>query len=92
MAGIFISYRRHDTAGHAGRLSDGLSARFGKATVFMDLEAIMPGVDYEGRIREAIGSSDVALVLIGDQWLTMTSADGRRRIDDPMGGKVFGDA
>jgi TIR domain-containing protein len=83
MASIFISYRRGDTAGHAGRLSDGLTAQFGEGTVFMDLEAIMPGVDYEERIRQAVGSCDVALILIGDEWLTMTTADGGRRIDDP---------
>jgi len=29
MASIFISYRRDDTGGHAGRLCDRLSARFG---------------------------------------------------------------
>ena len=83
MAGIFISYRRGDTAGHAGRLSDGLSAEFGQGMVFMDLDAINPGVDYEERIRQAVASCHVALVLIGDQWLTTTTQDGRRRIDDP---------
>jgi len=29
MAGIFISYRREDSGGHAGRLYDRLNARFG---------------------------------------------------------------
>jgi hypothetical protein len=80
---IFISYRRGDTAGHAGRLSDGLSARFGPESVFMDLDAIAPGTDFEAKIRDEVSACDVVLVLIGDQWSTVSSQDGRRRIDDP---------
>jgi len=34
---IFISYRRDDSAGHAGRLSDGRAERVGAGDVFMDL-------------------------------------------------------
>jgi hypothetical protein len=35
MPGIFISYRREDSAGHAGRLFDRLGAKFGRERVFM---------------------------------------------------------
>jgi hypothetical protein len=38
MPGIFISYRRSDSGGHAGRLRDHLSAHFGKALVFQDID------------------------------------------------------
>jgi hypothetical protein len=79
---IFISYRRGDAAGHAGRLADGLSSRFGRERVFMDLDSITPGVNFEQRIHQAIGSCDVALVLIGDQWLHITGDAGNRRLDD----------
>jgi hypothetical protein len=34
-------------------------------------------------ITRAVGSCDVLLALIGDQWLTITDAHGRRRLDNP---------
>lgn len=37
---IFISYRRQDSAGYAGRLFDRLSNRFGQPNIFMDIDAI----------------------------------------------------
>jgi hypothetical protein len=80
--GIFISYRRGDAAGHAGRLFDSLSARFGGARVFMDLDGIGPGVDFWGRIREVLEACSVVLVLIGDEWLSEPGS-GIRRLDSP---------
>src|SRR3954454_25077255 len=59
---VFISYRREDTAGHAGRLFDAIVARFGDHHVFMDVD-LAPGVDFANRITEAIGGSDVLLVI-----------------------------
>ncbi len=46
MPKIFISYRRDDSAGHAGRLYDRLVDRFGQGQVFMDVDAIRPGLDF----------------------------------------------
>jgi hypothetical protein len=40
---IFISYRREDAAGDAGRLADHLRRRFGKDQVFLDIDTIDPG-------------------------------------------------
>jgi hypothetical protein len=40
---LFISYRRDDSAGHAGRLQDGLTERFGHGRVFMDVSDLKPG-------------------------------------------------
>ena len=34
-------------------------------------------------ITSAVGSCDVLLTLIGNEWLTITDADGQRRLDDP---------
>ena len=78
-SGIFISYRREDAAGHAGWLSDGLSAHFGEDQVFMDL-GLEPGVDFVEQIEAGISAA--LLVVIGPEWLTTTGADGRRRLDD----------
>jgi TIR domain len=80
---IFISYRREETAYPAGWLYDRLVDRFGDAQVFNDVESIAPGDDFVEVITRAVGSCDVLLALIGDQWLTITDADGRRRLEDP---------
>lgn len=83
MGGIFISYRREDSAGHAGRLFDRLQERFGKDHVFMDVAGIEPGVDFVEAIDSAVGSCDALIVVIGRKWLTCTDAAGNRRLDDP---------
>jgi class 3 adenylate cyclase len=57
-----------------------LAARFGVEQVFMDVDAIGPGVDFTDAVRDAISTSDVLLALIGRQWLGAEDANGRRRI------------
>lgn len=79
---IFISYRREDTAGRAGRLFDALVGRFGARNVFQDVTAIAPGADFDREITAAIDRCDVALVTIGIDWATITGPSGRR-LDDP---------
>lgn len=83
MPGIFISYRREDTAGHAGRIFDRLREKFGRDKVFMDVSGIEPGLDFVEAIDRAVGSCDVLLVIIGKKWLTCNDASGKRRLDDP---------
>ena len=82
MHGIFISYRREDAAGYAGRLYDRLAAHFGDERVFMDVEEIEPGADFVDAIARAVGSCEVLIVIIGNEWLAVDSA-GHRRLDDP---------
>jgi hypothetical protein len=80
---IFISYRRDDSSGHAGRLFDHLTDHFGSEHVFMDVDTIRPGEDFRRAIEKAVGSCEVVLVMVGRQWLTITDAQGRRRLEDP---------
>jgi hypothetical protein len=80
-ANIFVSYRRGDSAGHAGRLFDHLKDRF-PGRVFMDLDTIKPGVDFVEVIEQAVGCCEVLIVMIGRDWLEAQDADGRRRLDD----------
>ena len=80
--GIFISYRRDDTAAQAGRLYDHLSERFGEDLVFMDVEAIAVGTDFTKSVIEAVSGCQVLIVLIGRNWLIVTDSKGRRRIDN----------
>ncbi len=84
MAGgsVFISYRREDAAGEAGRLSDHLTRRFGPNRVFIDIDTIVPGSDFVVELDKALGGTTVVLVMIGRKWLTVVNADGSRRLDD----------
>lgn len=82
MDGIFISYRREDSSGYAGRLYDRLSAHFGADRVFMDVEGIDPGTDFVDAIERAVLSCKVLIVLIGNDWISITDEQGRRRLDD----------
>jgi hypothetical protein len=69
VASIFISYRRDDAAGQAGRLCDRLNARLGGDRVFMDIEDIRPGQDFVRAIDERVAGCDYLLVVIGPRWL-----------------------
>ena len=84
MSGIFISYRREDAAGHAGRLFDRLKARFGKSAVFMDVEGIDAGIDFVETIDDAVSTCDVLLAVIGRGWLDARDDHGARRLDNPQ--------
>jgi len=83
MPALFLSYRRSDTSGHAGRLGDALEARYGRDAVFRDVESIEAGSRFDEAIDQALADCRVFLPLIGDDWLRAAGPDGRRRLDDP---------
>ena len=66
--GIFISYRRRDTAYPAGWLYERLITKFGRAHVFKDVDSIRPGEDFVEVITNAVLSCHTMLVLIGPDW------------------------
>jgi TIR domain-containing protein len=72
----FISYRRDDTAGYAGRIYDRLQQRF-PDQVFMDVSGIGAGVDFVESVEREVRASSVLVALIGKHWL-----DGGR-LDSP---------
>ncbi len=80
---FFLSYRREDAAGHAGRLADHLLDRFGQGSVFMDVESIEAGADFTAEIERAISGSEAVLVLIGPGWSEAPTSSGGRRLDEP---------
>ncbi len=83
MSGVFISYRREDCPGHAGRLYGRLAEHLGPERVFMDVNSIEPGVDFSERLEEAVGACGLLIALIGSGWLDARDEAGRRRLDDP---------
>jgi predicted ATPase len=80
---VFLSYRREDSAGHAGRLADHLLDRFGQGSVFVDVESIEAGADFSAEIEGAISDSEAVLVVIGPGWLDAKATSGTRRLDEP---------
>lgn len=80
---VFLSYRRADTAGHAGRIDDDLERAVGRPVIFRDVESIDAGADFVEVLRDAIDRSRVCIVLIGPGWLGARGADGVRRLDAP---------
>jgi hypothetical protein len=82
MRAIFISYRRDDAEGQAGRLFDDLVSHFGEGAVFMDVAGIEPGTDFRRAIDAHVASCGVLLAVIGKSWLDAKDESGRRRLED----------
>lgn len=80
---VFLNYRRDDSAGHAGRLYDDLTERSQDYDIFMDIDKLEPGVEFDQAIDRALDHCDVVLALIGRHWLTIADAEGQRRLDNP---------
>jgi hypothetical protein len=76
-----VSYRREEAAGYAGRLYDMLQQQLGPDAVLMDVD-----LGARAYFREAIASAiercDVVLAVIGPRWLSISDANGKRRLDD----------
>jgi TIR domain-containing protein len=84
MRAVFISYRREDSEGQAGRLFDDLVQRFGEDSVFMDVAGIEPGRDFRRVIDQHVAECGVLLAVIGKDWLDAKDESGRQRLEDPM--------
>jgi hypothetical protein len=82
MPGIFISYRRDDSQGFAGRLAGDLEKRFGSDRVFLDIE-IPIGSDFSDVLHRAIAASDVLLVVIGRRWAGASAGGHASRLYEP---------
>ncbi|GAB4481804.1 MAG: hypothetical protein Kow00124_29960 [Anaerolineae bacterium] len=80
--GIFISYRRSDSADATGRLYDRLVAHYGRERIFKDVDSIPLGADFRQVIDGAVGGCAVVLAIIGRGWLSARD-EGGRRLDDP---------
>jgi TIR domain len=81
MAIIFISYRRDDSAGYAGRLHEELEERLGAGQVFRDVEALRPGQDFVEAIDLRLRECRACVAMIGRDWLEARDEAGHRRLD-----------
>lgn len=83
MPGVFLSYRRSDAGGWAGRLRDHLVLRFGLNRVWQDVDDLPLGTDYLPQIFENITTADAVLIIIGPHWLDEGPTGGEARLQDP---------
>jgi hypothetical protein len=79
---VLISYRRADTRGYAGWIYQWLCERFGKASVFKDIDTIKLGQDWRKVIQSEVAQCDALIALIGPRWLDATDDHGRRLHDE----------
>jgi hypothetical protein len=80
---IFISYRRSDSNDVTGRIYDRLVEHFGRNVVFKDVDSIPFGVDFRNHLREGVGCCQIVVAVIGATWLSVSDAEGKRRLDHP---------
>jgi TIR domain len=76
--GVFICYRREDTAGFAGRIYDRLTKVLGRESVFIDVDNIPAGRDFVEVLTERVGRCDALIALIGRNWLASADTPPRR--------------
>jgi hypothetical protein len=80
---IFISYRRDESGGHAGRVLDRLVNEFGRDRMFFDVDSIPLGKNFPKVLREEVAKCGVLIAVIGPNWLDARTEDGKRRLDNP---------
>jgi TPR repeat protein len=83
LGGVFICYRREDSAGFARLIYDRLAQRLQRDNVFFDVDNIEPGVDFFEILSERVGKCDALVAVIGKSWISAADKDNRRRLDDP---------
>jgi hypothetical protein len=80
---IFVNYRRQSDSGMAGRIYDSLSLSLPGASIFMDVDKLNPGDDFEMALERSLAGCKVLLAIMGPQWATIIDPNGQRRLDDP---------
>jgi len=83
---VFLSYRRADSQVSAGRMAQFLDAIPAVDAVFLDVDGIAPGENFETKIQNTLAQVSHVFLLIGTQWAGPVGASGRTRIfdDDDM--------
>jgi len=66
---IAISCRRSDSLLMAGRIGDRLAVRYGKDSVFIDVNDLPLGIDFKEYIRKTWADIEVLIAVIGPHWL-----------------------
>jgi TPR repeat protein len=83
LGGVFICYRREDSAGFARLIYDRLTHKLGHDSVFFDVDNIAPGLDFVDILSDRVGRCDALIAVIGKSWVSSAYLDDKRRLDDP---------
>jgi TIR domain len=81
--GIFLAYRREDSASWARHVYDRITNSLGPKSVFFEVSSIELGQDFVEVLTEQISLCDALVAIIGRNWLQAADKDNRRRLDDP---------
>jgi TIR domain len=81
--GVFISYRREDSAGIAGRITDRLRKRLGQRSVFFDYDDVPAAREWREVLATRVGACNALVAIIGKRWNPPSDRPGERRLDDP---------
>jgi hypothetical protein len=81
--GVFICYRREESAFAARAIHDRVVRQLERENVFLDVDNIDLGVDWFNVLTERVGACDALVAAIGRNWVSAADKDNRRRIDDP---------
>lgn len=79
---VFLSYRRADSQATAGRMAQFLDGIPAVDEVFLDVDGIAPGENFERKIQDTLTQVSHAFVLIGPQWAGPAGAGGKSRLFD----------
>jgi formylglycine-generating enzyme required for sulfatase activity len=71
---IFVNYRRDDDPNGAARVRDGLVAKFGKSSVFMDVDNLLAGQRFDEELAKALSQCDVLIAVMGPRWMELSKA------------------
>src|SRR5690554_1361592 len=83
MPRIYLSYRRSDHPGMAGRIADELSRAFGREQVVAGFGDPPPGMSFLRYVEQQMRRYDTVLVVIGPRWLTAQNQYGFSNLFDP---------
>jgi TIR domain len=75
LGGVFISYRREESAFAARAIYDRIAQKVGRENVFLDVDNIDLGVDWFQVLSEKVGACDALIAVIGKNWISRAGED-----------------
>ena len=74
--GVFICYRREESAFAARAIHNRVVQRLERDNVFLDVDNIALGLDWFNVLTERVGACDALVAVIGRNWVSSADEDG----------------